>query len=111
GEAVVDALVTGGFVKNIADLYELESRREELIALERWGEKSTQNLLDGIEASKARSYTRVLYSLGIRHVGATVARILAERFPSIDELITADESTLDPKPKPKPRKKKKEVAE
>lgn len=95
GEAVVDQLVSGDFVRNVADLYELRKRRAELIELDRWGEKSADNLLEGIEASKTRPYNRVLYSLGIRHVGATVARILSVQFPSIDELIKADEQVLE----------------
>ncbi|MFI5252950.1 MAG: NAD-dependent DNA ligase LigA [Bacteroidota bacterium] len=94
GEAVVDQLVTHEFVKNITDLYELHKQKEELIEQERWGEKSVQNLLNGIETSKKIPYHRVLYALGIRHVGSTVARILADKYPSIDALKNADEDEL-----------------
>ncbi|MBI1806931.1 MAG: NAD-dependent DNA ligase LigA [Ignavibacteria bacterium] len=92
GEAVVDQLVDKKFVKSVADLYHLHKHREELIALDRWGEKSVQNLLDGIEQSKQRPFHRVLYSLGIRHVGSSIAPVLVEHFPSIDALM---KTTLD----------------
>jgi DNA ligase (NAD+) len=95
GEAVVDQLVTHGFVKNIADLYVLHKYKDDLIEMERWGEKSVQNLLTGIEASKNVSYYRVLYALGIRHVGSTVSRILADTYSSIDELIAAKAEELE----------------
>ncbi|MBI4810321.1 MAG: NAD-dependent DNA ligase LigA [Ignavibacteriales bacterium] len=89
GEAVVDQLVAHGFVHNIADLYDLYKYKEKLFELERWGEKSVQNLLDGIENSKQRPYHRVIFSLGIRHVGATVAQLIADNFNSIDKLTGA----------------------
>jgi DNA ligase (NAD+) len=95
GEAVVDQLVEHGFVKNIADLYDLHKHKDELIELERWGEKSVQNLLDGIEGSKGKPYARVLFALGIRHVGSTVARILADHFDSIEELAKAKQEELE----------------
>jgi DNA ligase (NAD+) len=89
GEAVIEQLVGLGWVKNCADLYSLHAHREEMIRLERWGEKSTQNLLEAIEASKKRPFHRVLYALGIRHVGQGVAHLLTEHFPSIDRLAEA----------------------
>lgn len=95
GEAVIDKLVTHNFVKNIADLYELHKHKEKLVELERWGEKSVQNLLDGIERSKLKPYNRVLYALGIRHVGAGIAQVLADHFPTIDDLMKATQSTLE----------------
>lgn len=95
GEAVVDQLVTHGFVKNVADLYDLHNHRKELIELERWGEKSVQNLLDSIERSKQKPYHRVLFALGIRHVGAGVAQVLAEHFPTIDDLMNATADDLE----------------
>lgn len=94
GEAVVDQLVSGGFVKNVADLYDLRGEAAKLMALERWGEKSVQNLLEGIEASKKRPYHRVLFALGIRHVGAGVASVLAEHFPTIEGLTHATQEDL-----------------
>jgi DNA ligase (NAD+) len=95
GEAVVNQLVTHGFVKNIADIYDLHKHRKELVELERWGEKSVQNLLDSIEQSKQKPYHRVLFALGIRHVGASIAQILADHFPTIDDLAQATSDELE----------------
>ena len=95
GYAVVDQLVTNKFVKNIADLYDLHKQKKTLIELERWGEKSVQNLLDGIEKSKEKPYHRVLYSIGIRHVGAGVAQVLADYFPAIQDLRKASADDLE----------------
>jgi len=94
GEAAVETLVSMDLVRNVADLYTLASRKKTLVALERWGEKSTQNLLDGIAASKKQPFRKVLFGLGIRHVGTGVAGVLAESFPSIDRLEGATEEEL-----------------
>jgi DNA ligase (NAD+) len=94
GEAIVNRLVTNNFVLNIADLYELNKYRKELAELERWGDKSVKNLLDGIEESKKRPFHRVLFSLGIRHVGITVAQVLTDHFSSIDKLIDSSDEEL-----------------
>lgn len=94
GEAVVEQLVGLGWVKNCADLYSLHTHRAELVGLDRWGEKSAKNLLDAIEESKKRPFHRVLYALGIRHVGQGVAQLLTENFPSIDRLQSASEEDL-----------------
>lgn len=92
GEAVVDQLVSAELIKTYADLYELN--KEDLLPLERMAEKSAQNLIDAIEESKKRSLDRVIYALGIRFVGKTVARDLADHFGSMDKLMQADEETL-----------------
>ncbi len=89
GKKVVDLLVEKGLTNDFADIYFLKSKKEELLKLERMGEKSVQNLLDAIEASKKRPFYRLLYALGIRHVGIGVAQILANHFPSIDDLAKA----------------------
>jgi DNA ligase (NAD+) len=89
GEAVVDQLVDLGFVHNYADLYELHKRKRELVNLERWGEKSVENLLAAIDNSKQRSFNRVLFALGIRHVGASVAQLLVKQFATMDALMNA----------------------
>ena len=94
GEAIVDQLVANKFVHNVSDLYDLPKYKEKLIGLERWGEKSVQNLLNGIERSKERPFNCVLYSLGIRHVGTTVAQVLADHFSSIDKLMDASQKEL-----------------
>lgn len=92
GEAVVDQLVTQGLVKTYADLYELE--KEQLLPLERMAEKSAQNLLDAINESKKQSLDRLIYALGIRFVGKTVARDLAHAFQNMDALMQADEERI-----------------
>ena len=89
GEAIVDQLVSLNFVHNYADLYELHKKRSELEDLERWGKKSVDNLLEAIEGSKQRSFTRVLFALGIRHVGTSVAQLIVNRFQSMDAVVGA----------------------
>ena len=92
GDKLVDQLVGDGLVKTYGDLYRLSV--EQLTDLERMGKKSSQNLVDGIEASKDRGLARLLAALSIRHVGARVASVLAENFSSIDELMAADVERL-----------------
>lgn len=94
GEKVVDQLVGLGWLTNYADIYELYHRRNQIATLERWGERSADNLLEGIEQSKSRPYHRVLFAIGIRHVGATVARALASHFNTIDRLLAATQEEL-----------------
>jgi DNA ligase (NAD+) len=92
GPALIDQLVDKEMVKSLTDLYSLSA--EQLSDLERMGEKSAQKIVDGILASKERGLGRVLTSLGIRHVGERNARLLAEEFGNIDDLITAPEERL-----------------
>ncbi len=87
GESMVDQLVTAGLATSYADIYDLGY--DDLIGLERMADKSVKNLLDAIEASKNQPYERLIFALGIRHVGATVARDLALHFPDIDRLMMA----------------------
>jgi DNA ligase (NAD+) len=94
GEALVDQLVAGALVRDIADIYRLRHRREEIVALERMGEKSTDKLLEAIEASRARPFARLLFGIGIRHVGVTVARTLAARYRSLRDLAAATEEEI-----------------
>ncbi len=98
GEAAVEQLVSLGLVKNVADLYQLAGHRKTLVGLERWGEKSTTNLLEAIERSTQQPFHRVLFALGIRHVGAAMARTLAENFPSMAALRNATEESLQTVP-------------
>ena len=93
GPAVVEQLVEQGLVKDLSNLYELDV--ESLGALERMGEKSAQNLLDGLARSKEQPFDRVLFALGIRHVGATVARTLAREFRNINALCRASVEELE----------------
>lgn len=81
-------------VSDFADLYHLKEKREELIALERMGTKSADNLLKQIEDSRSNDIDRLIYGLGIRHVGERTAKILAGAYDSIDALMQASESDL-----------------
>jgi DNA ligase, NAD-dependent len=92
GEETVDLLFTRNLIRNYADLYELKS--EQLIPLERMGEKSASNIIKSIRNSLSVPYGRVLYALGIRHVGETVARTIVGKFRTIDELSSASIETL-----------------
>lgn len=87
GDALVNQLCDRGLVKNVADIYRLT--KPQLMNLERMGDKSAQNVLDEIEASKKLPLERVIYGLGIRFVGERTAQFLAEHFGSMDELINA----------------------
>lgn len=89
GEAVVNQLVELKFIRNVADLYSLYKQRDKLVQLERWGEKSVQNLLDSIENSKQKPYHRVVFGLGIRHIGIGIAQILCSKYNNIDMLMNA----------------------
>ena len=92
GGETVDLLRKEGLIENYADLYDL--RVEQVIPLERMAEKSAQNMIEGIEKSKEIQFEKVLFALGIRFVGETVAKKLAKHFKSIDNLMTADFETL-----------------
>lgn len=89
GEQLARLLMARNLVRDGGDLYALHNRREELIGIERLGEKSVARVLDNIETSKKRPLSRVLVALGIRHVGSEVATALAQQFGSIDALMTA----------------------
>jgi DNA ligase (NAD+) len=92
GEALVTQLVDKGLVKNIADIYSLT--KEQLLTLERMGEKSAQNILDGIEASKNRDLWRLVHGMGIVHVGEGAAQKLADHFLDLDKLASASVEEL-----------------
>ncbi|KER11116.1 MAG: DNA ligase [[Candidatus Thermochlorobacteriaceae] bacterium GBChlB] len=92
GDAIVEQLLKENLIADAGDLYSLEKSR--LAELERFGEKSAQNLLDAIERSKTRSFDRLIFALGIRHVGLATARALAQKFPSITDLQAASLEAL-----------------
>lgn len=92
GPETLQALIENDLVRTVADLYTL--RYEDLIGLERMADKSVHNLLQAIEASKAVPFHRLLFGLGIRYVGITVARKLAEHFGGIDRLMAASREEL-----------------
>ena len=93
GDALVNQLTARGLVRNVADIYKLT--KADLLSLERMGDKSAQNVLDEIAASKKLPLERVIYGLGIRFVGERTAQFLAEHFGSMDALIDASEEELE----------------
>jgi DNA ligase (NAD+) len=94
GEALVDQLVSLGFIQSYADLYELHKKRDRLVQLEHWGEKSADNLLAAIEESKKRPFWRVVFAIGIRHVGAGVTQLIVNHVRSMDKLMEASQEEL-----------------
>ncbi|GAB6180253.1 NAD-dependent DNA ligase LigA [Desulfotomaculum defluvii] len=101
GEGIVNQLIKGGLVKDPADLYNL--KYEDLIRQERMGARSSQKLLESIEASKNNSLGQLLFGLGIRHVGERAAKILAKRFGSLNALLQAKVEDLTVIPEIGPR--------
>jgi DNA ligase (NAD+) len=92
GDKRAEQLIDAGLIEDISDLYEIE--KEELLQLERYADKSAQNLIDEIEASLEQDFDRFIYALGIPLVGSATARLLAQTFASLDALMAADEETL-----------------
>ncbi len=92
GAETVELFYKEGLIKNYADLYDLQ--KEQIIPLERMAEKSAENIIKGIEKSKTIPFERVLYALGIRHVGETVAKVIAKKFTSVDALKKASVEEL-----------------
>ena len=92
GAETIDTLVEEGLIKDIGDLYAL--RFEQLIDLERMAEKSVNNLLQGIEASKNQPFEKVLFGMGIRYVGETVSKKLAKAFKTMDNIVEASYESL-----------------
>lgn len=92
GIALVEALVENKLIKDIADLYEL--KKEDIVILERMGEKSAENLISGLEESKTQPLSRLIFALGIPFIGATAAKILSAEFGSLESLKNATEEQL-----------------
>ncbi len=92
GSETIDQFYSAGLIKNISDLYDL--KKEDLLPLERMAEKSAQNIIDGISNSVTIPFDRVLYAIGIRHVGETTAKKIAKKVRSIDVLITKNKEEL-----------------
>ena len=92
----MDQLVDSGRVKSLADLYSL--RPLELVGLDRMGQKSADNLVEAIDKARAPALGRLLFALGIRHVGETTARDVARHFGSIEAIMDADEDALSSVP-------------
>ncbi len=92
GPAIVEQLYTAGLVKNVADLYLLQV--EQLTSLERFAQKSAENLVEAIDKSREQSLSKLLFGLGIRFVGQKAAKLLAKEFKSIDAIIKADHGEI-----------------
>ena len=101
GEKIVDQLVDKGLVKDVADLYAL--KQDSVAGLERMAEKSAQNLLRELEASKKNSLARLIYALGIQFVGERTGQLLAEHFSSLEELAAAKGEELEQVPEVGPK--------
>jgi len=94
GDETIETLYQKGFISHISDLYSLKDHADDLKKMDRFGEKSITNMLDGIEKSKEMPFDKVLFGLGIRYVGATVAKKLAAHFKNIDRLASATTEEL-----------------
>jgi DNA ligase (NAD+) len=94
GERIIEDFYNMGFIKDVSDIYRLDNHKEDLMELEGFGQKSITNLLTSIQNSKSNSLEKVLFALGIRHVGKKTAKILAKRYKTIENLINASEEEL-----------------
>lgn len=94
GPALVELLIEKEFIKGIPDLYTLYKKREDLISLERLGAKSVDNLLNSIERSKQNDLSKLIFGLGIRHIGLRAARLASEHFGSMDGLMAVGSDEL-----------------
>ena len=94
GESLSATLLSEGLIHDAADLYSLKDKREQLLELEKMGEKSVDNLLAAIEGSKDRPLGRLIYALGMRHVGGEMAQVLAGEFEDLDDLKNASRDRL-----------------
>lgn len=94
GDETIETLYRKGLIEHISDLYILHEKMDELKQMERFGEKSINNMLEGIERSKQMPFEKVLFGLGIRYVGETVARKIAQHFKNIDSLMNASYEEL-----------------
>lgn len=94
GDRWAESLLKLDLLENTADIYDLKNHKDKLLTIEKMGEKSVQNLLEAIEKSKKTAFNRFIYSLGIRGVGETTAKLLANKFKTLDNLISADLESL-----------------
>lgn len=86
GEKNVEQLITEGLIKDVSDIYFLKT--DKILTLERWGEKSVENLIESVEKSKTQSLRKIIYSLAIKGVGSKMAEVLTEEFSSIEEIMS-----------------------
>jgi len=94
GDALIDLFVEKKLITHFSDIYKLKNKRDELIQIERLGEKSIDNLLNAIEKSKAQPFSKVLFALGIRYVGAGAAQKITDHFNGIDDIIAASDEEI-----------------
>lgn len=94
GDRIMEDFYNFGFIGNIADIYSLKKHENDLIRLEGFGDKSVTNLLEAIEDSKNNSLEKLIFALGIPHVGAKTAKILASKYENMDSLMNATEEEL-----------------
>jgi DNA ligase (NAD+) len=95
GERITEDFYNMGYLKSVVDYYDLYKHKEELMTKEGFGEKSINNLLESIENSKNHSLERLLFGLGIRHVGIKTAKIIASKYPNINLIINANKEELE----------------
>ncbi len=98
GDETIETFYRLGLVSKISDLYALKAHQDQLVGLERFGQKSIDNMLAGIEASKQKPFEKVLFALGIRHIGETVAKKLAQHFKNIDAIARASAIEIEAVP-------------
>ena len=94
GDAIIEDFYNMGIITKIEDIYNLKDRKEELIELEGFGNKSVDNLLTSIESSKSNSLERLLFALGISGIGAKTAKVLAKKYDHIDNLMQVSKEEL-----------------
>lgn len=94
GDRIIEDFFNFGFIKKISDIYKLENHRKDLVTLEGYGNKSIEKLLDAIDNSKKNSLEKLIFGLGIPHVGEKTAKILASNYKTLDNLISAKEENL-----------------
>ena len=95
GGSIIAVFLENGLIKDFSDIYELKNKRKEIISLERFGEKSVDNILLAIEKSKEKPFEKVLFALGIKQVGERTAKLLAKHFRSIENLSEASIDEID----------------
>jgi len=95
GFQIIEKFIQLGYLNDITGIYTLKKKEKELKAIERFGEKSIDNILASIERSKERPFDKVLFAIGVRHVGDRTARVLAKRFKNIESLIAASKEEIE----------------
>lgn len=95
GYSIIEIFLKKKYINDFADIYSLKNHKDELIKLERFGEKSVNNILTGIEESKKKPFDKVLFALGIRHIGERTAKLIANHFGSVEKLAGASVQEID----------------